>query len=146
LNRLNIIRSVSYSPQSKGRVERIYRTLQDRLTKALRRQGISSIEEANANLPTFIADYNHRFSQPAAQEGDSHLSKLNSADLLSAFSKREVRRVTKQLTFTFDGTQYLIEGDARDIEKIGSRIEIPLRIDGTMAVFGARGQLNFRKL
>lgn len=53
------------SPQAKGRVERANQTLQDRLIKEMRLEGISSIEAANAWLDTFIADFNRRFARPA---------------------------------------------------------------------------------
>jgi hypothetical protein len=54
-----------------------------------------------------------------------------------------MRRVTKELTFSFEGAQYLIEGHAGDVEKIGPHVEIEHRIDGTMVVVGASGQLSF---
>jgi hypothetical protein len=50
------------SPQAKGRIERAYQTLQDRLVKELRLQGISDIASANAYLPTFRDNYNRRFA------------------------------------------------------------------------------------
>lgn len=50
------------TPQAKGRVERANQTLQDRLVKELRLQGISDIETANAWLPEFIEAYNNRFA------------------------------------------------------------------------------------
>jgi transposase InsO family protein len=57
------------TPQAKGRVERANQTLQDRLVKALRLKNISSIEEANKYLPTFIEDYNSRFAvEPRSNE------------------------------------------------------------------------------
>src|SRR5690606_40268202 len=46
------------TPQAKGRVERLFQTLQDRLVKAMRRQGIDSIEQANAWLPGYLAQHN----------------------------------------------------------------------------------------
>ena len=54
------------SPQAKGRIERLWRTLQDRLTAELRLQGIMTRAAANAFLPLFIADYNRRFARPPA--------------------------------------------------------------------------------
>ena len=50
------------SPQAKGRIERLWRTLPDRLIVELRLQGITTREAANAVLPLFIADYNRRFA------------------------------------------------------------------------------------
>ena len=54
------------SPQGKGRVERLWGTLQDRLVSELRLRGIATLEAANAFLPEFIADFNRRFAQAAA--------------------------------------------------------------------------------
>jgi transposase len=54
------------SPQAKGRIERLWGTLQDRLSVELRLRGIATREAANAVLPLFIADYNRRFAHPPA--------------------------------------------------------------------------------
>lgn len=54
------------SPQAKGRIERLWRTLQDRLIAELRLHGIATRAAANAFLPQFIADYNRRFARPPA--------------------------------------------------------------------------------
>jgi transposase len=54
------------SPQAKGRIERLWRTLQDRLVAELRLRGIATRDAANAFLPLFIADYNRRFAHPPA--------------------------------------------------------------------------------
>jgi transposase len=55
------------SPQAKGRVERLWQTLQDRLVSEFRLRGISTREAANAFLPAFLSDYNRRFARPPAQ-------------------------------------------------------------------------------
>jgi transposase len=61
------------SPQAKGRVERLFKTLQDRLIKELRLEDISSVEEANRFLTeTFLPDFNRRFGRPAREGGDAH--------------------------------------------------------------------------
>lgn len=54
------------SPQAKGRIERLWQTLQDRLVSELRLHQITTLEAANAFLPTFIARFNQRFARPAA--------------------------------------------------------------------------------
>jgi transposase len=54
------------SPQAKGRIERLWATLQDRLVSELRLAGIDTVEAATAFLPTYIADHNRRFAQPPA--------------------------------------------------------------------------------
>ena len=55
------------SPQGKGRVERLWGTLQDRLVSELRLRTVSTRAAANAFLPDFLADFNRRFAQPPAQ-------------------------------------------------------------------------------
>ena len=60
------------TPQAKGRVERANQTLQDRLTKELRLQGISTPQEANLWLPNFIEDYNRRFAVLPRSSLDAH--------------------------------------------------------------------------
>ena len=55
------------SPQAKGRIERLWRTQQDRLRAELRLRGIGTLAAATAALPTFVADYNRRFAHPPAE-------------------------------------------------------------------------------
>jgi hypothetical protein len=54
------------SPQAKGRIERLWETLQDRLVSELRLRGLKTLEAANAFLPEFLADFARRFSRPPA--------------------------------------------------------------------------------
>ena len=54
------------SPQAKGRIERLWGTLQDRLVSELRLRGIATVEAAHAFLPEFITDFNRRFGRPPA--------------------------------------------------------------------------------
>src|SRR5438034_831857 len=54
------------SPQAKGRIERLWGTVQDRLVSELRLRGIRTVEAAHAYLPEFIADFNRRFGKPPA--------------------------------------------------------------------------------
>ena len=72
LAELNIEILCANSSQAKGRVERANRTLQDRLVKALRLAGISSMEDGNAFLPGFVASYNARFAKVPARRDNLH--------------------------------------------------------------------------
>jgi len=67
LEALGIHPIFALSPQAKGRVERLFGTLQDRLTASLRLAGITEIAAANDFLPGFLEAHNDRFAQPAAQ-------------------------------------------------------------------------------
>jgi transposase len=66
LQELGIAYQAAHSPQAKGRVERLWATLQDRLVSELRLRRIASLEAAEAYLPAFIADFNRRFGKPPA--------------------------------------------------------------------------------
>src|SRR3546814_8844922 len=74
LEALNIEIICANSPQAKGRVERANGTLQDRLVKAMRLDGISSIAEANTFLDSYMARHNARF----ARRSEEHTSELQS--------------------------------------------------------------------
>lgn len=60
------------SPQAKGRIERLFRTFQDRLIKEMRLAGVKTKEEANQFLETYLPKYNRRFSVKARDEANLH--------------------------------------------------------------------------
>jgi hypothetical protein len=102
LHQLNIDIIYANSPQAKGRVERANGTLQDRLVKEMRLEGISSIEAANAFLPGFMADYNRRFAKAPFSAKDLHRPLNEHDDLGDIFAWQEERTVTKDLTLQYD--------------------------------------------
>lgn len=84
------------SPQAKGRIERLWRTLQDRLIAELRLRGITTREAANTFVPLFIADYNRRFAGPPA---DPHPAwRRPPRDLALVLSCRYTRTVARDNT------------------------------------------------
>lgn len=72
LSELEITWIGARSPQAKGRVERLWRTLQDRWVQELRLRGVTTIEQANAVLPELLARHNTRFRQRAAVAGSAY--------------------------------------------------------------------------
>src|SRR3546814_5712364 len=92
LEALNIEIICANSPQAKGRVERANGTLQDRLVKAMRLDGISSIAEANTFLDSYMARHNARFARPAFDARDLHRPLAPHDDLRSIMVWREQRR------------------------------------------------------
>jgi hypothetical protein len=107
------IRLISaYSPQAKGRVERLFGTLQDRLVKELRLQGISDVATANAFLAeVFIPEFNARFAVVPAKSDDLHrtLSEGGKNTLPSIFSIHSERRVNNDFTIRFKNQWYQLE-------------------------------------
>ncbi|MBK4737366.1 ISNCY family transposase [Noviherbaspirillum pedocola] len=108
LYELNIESLCANTSQAKGRVERANLTLQDRLVKELRLQGISTIAEANVYAPAFIADYNRRFAKPPRNDFDAHRPLRDDEDLDLIFTWREARKVSHALTLQYDKTLYLL--------------------------------------
>ena len=100
LEELGIEIVVARSPQAKGRIERTWRTFQDRLSSELRLANASSLEQATAVLQQFLIDYNNRFSKTAARPA-SVWRKLDSRlDLNYIFSLRYERTVGKDHVIT----------------------------------------------
>jgi len=99
------------TPQAKGRVERANKTLQDRLTKELRLQNISTPEEANQWLPTFMEEYNRRFSTVPRSDIDSHVPLSDSNNLDFILCRKETRVLSKNLTFQYYKKIYQIHED-----------------------------------
>jgi transposase len=66
LQELGIGFIAAQSPQAKGRIERLWGTLQDRLVSELRLRACRTLEQANAFLPEFLASFSQRFARPAA--------------------------------------------------------------------------------
>jgi hypothetical protein len=100
---INIIHAMS--PQAKGRVERLFETLQDRLVKELRLNDVSTIEDANWFLQhTFIPDFNKRFGKQSTKIGDMHRKPTDRelTDILPyIFCRREPRVIQNDFTIPY---------------------------------------------
>ena len=144
LSTLNIDIIFANSPQAKGRVERANRTLQDRLIKEMRLEGISSIAEANAWLPYFIEQFNRKFAKMAFNPKDLHRTVTETAEELDdIFTWREPRRVTNSLTITYDKCVYLLENTEENQRLIGKYLEFLEYPDGTVAIMHQGRKINY---
>jgi len=110
LAELNIEILCANSSQAKGRVERVNRTLQDRLVKELRLAGIKGLEAGNAFLPGFMERFNARFAVSPARPDDLHRP-LNVAPdrLRDILCWRERRHVGRQLTLCYERKRIMLE-------------------------------------
>jgi len=99
------------SPQAKGRVERLFETLQDRLVKELRLAGISTILAANRFLDRIYLDkHNHKFSVPPKNRADVHRAVgKTEAELDTIFSFQEVRVLCNDYTIHWRSRLFQIE-------------------------------------
>ncbi|HSW10730.1 MAG TPA: ISNCY family transposase [Bacillota bacterium] len=104
IDELGIAHIPSRSPQAKGRVERLWGTLQHRLTIELRLAGISTLEEANAFLPAFIAKHNRRFAVAASQPEVAFFKAPHNLDLIVC--PRHARKASNGSTISYFNRAY----------------------------------------
>jgi transposase len=106
LNELGINVIYARSPEAKGRVERLFGTLQDRLVKELRLAGISTMEEANQFVQNiYLSKHNQRFAVGPREKQDFHRT-VKGFDLNEIFTKREERTLTNDFTITYHHMWY----------------------------------------
>jgi transposase len=131
LRELGIEWIAAHSPQAKGRVERCFGTLQDRLVKALRTAGVKTIEEANAYLEqVFLPAWNERFAVSAANPTDAHRPLGPGQDLASSLSFVQTRKVANDYTIRWQYGVYQIPPEAVHPGLRASTVEIEQRLNG----------------
>ena len=96
------------SPQAKGRVERLFKTLQDRLIKEMRLENTASIEEANKFLKEYIPIFNRKFAVEAARKRDLHRKILKDINLDMIFCIKTERALRKDFTVNHDKKLYQV--------------------------------------
>ena len=102
------------TPQAKGRVERLFQTLQDRLVKALRLAGIDDMAAANVFLPAYLARHNARFAVPPTDAEDAHLHYDGGDTALARIcALQHRRRLSKDLALSFKRQRYLLQTGGR---------------------------------
>jgi len=131
MKRLGIEMIPAGSPQAKGRVERSYRTLQDRLLKELRLEGIRTRSAANGYLRRcFIPKYNRQFGVEPAQTETAWVD-ADGIDEHDVFCLRDTRVVQNDATISVNGQTWQLEGRVRS----GQKVELRTWLDGTVHVF-----------
>ncbi|SEB25193.1 ISNCY family transposase [Paraburkholderia sartisoli] len=131
---LNIDTFCANSSSAKGRVERAHLTLQDRLVKELRLRGISTVAEANAYVPSFMATYNARFAKPPKSDFDAHRPLRDDESLELVLTWREPRKITKSLTVQYDHVMYLLDDTPENRKLIDRYIEVWEYPDGRIEI------------
>jgi hypothetical protein len=132
LTALDIELIIALSPQAKGRVERLFGTLQDRLIKEMRVAGIDSMEAANRFLEElFIPFWNERFTVEAATAGDVHRALYEDVDLQRLFAETEERVVRSDFTFRYKNQWHQIGEAEAEAGMPRTKVTIELRLDGT---------------
>jgi transposase len=134
LDRLGIELIQADSPQAKGRVERLFGTLQDRLVKALREANAKTLEEANQVLKAYLPEHNHRFMKKAAQEGSAFVPwppELAPDDL---FCFRYNRTVRNDNTISFGKVLLQIPPGSSRKHYVKTTVELQQHLDCSLTV------------
>jgi transposase len=123
------------TPQAKGRIERSNRTLQDRLVKELRLRNISTIEEANKYLPSFIEGYNKRFAVVPKNPSNAHTPLLDTENLDLILTKKDERHLSKNLTFQYNNVIYQIQTERETYALKKAKVIVRESRDGSIKVY-----------
>jgi transposase len=122
----------AHSPQAKGRIERLWETLQDRLVAELRWHGITTVAAAEAFLPTYLVDHNRRFAQPPADAAAAW--RRSPRDLADRLSCRYTRRVAPDNTVRLSSRWVQIPRGPHGRSYAGCRVELRECLDGRLLV------------
>jgi transposase len=135
LAHLGVDHIAAYSPQARGRSERVFQTLQDRLVNELALAGITTVEAAN----TFIRDvylpaHNARFAVKAEREGSAFVS-IPGVDLNEILCIQEERQVGNDNTVTFHRHRLQIPPSPLRPHFVKARVRVRQYHDGSHAIF-----------
>lgn len=102
-NKNNISIHIAKSPQAKGKIERLWRTLHDRLKKDIWRKNIQTINDANKYLSSFIKSFNKHFAYLPSDPCSAWRSPIPKKQLLFDFAFQETRKLDHTFSFRFNG-------------------------------------------
>lgn len=123
----------AHSPQAKGRVERLFQTLQDRLCKAMRLQGIDTMAQANTWLDEYLREHNRRFAVQPKQALDMHRPWLGTAKALADIcSLHHQRQLSAQGACKFEGSILQLLPGQPHAPKARAMVNIAQHRDGTL--------------
>ena len=141
MKELGVEVSHAHSPQAKGRIERLFRTFQDRVVKEMRLRGIKTIEEANKFLLSYLPFYNKKFAVKPKEKEDIHRDIPKGMNLDRILCIKTERTLRNDFTIAHSGKLYQIQ------EKIkANKVIIEERINGTMAITHKDAILKFKEI
>jgi hypothetical protein len=129
LAELGVAVSPAHSPQAKGRVERLFKTLQDRLVKGLCVAGIATVEAANQFMEAWLPRYNRRFAVPPAQAADLHRPRPVRRELDRILCLKTTRVVRRDWTVAHHGQLFQVETPIHT-----HAVPVEDHLDGTMRI------------
>ena len=133
LQQLGITFIAARSPQAKGRVERLWGVLQDRLSSELRLAKADDIDSANAVLRKFIADYNRRFTRQPREKQTAWRAVPESLERICCFMHERI--VSNDNVVQWDGRRFQIPQQARRFSFAGAKVQIYQALNGRLSFY-----------
>ena len=143
LRQLEIELISAHSPQAKGRVERLFETLQDRLVKELRLKGINTMQQGNRYLPEFSKAFNQKFSVKPKNKINVHRPLLKTDNLEQILTIQHQRRLSKNLTCQFENKIYQIVTKRPDYALRHAPVLIKQHLDNSITIEYKGKRLNY---
>ena len=135
LDRLGIEHIAAYSPEARGRSERMFGTLQDRLAKELKLAGMADIKAANRFISeVYLADHNARFARPP-ELAESAFVAVDPANLAEILCIEEERIVARDNTVAYEGVRLQLPESRIRAHYVKARVKVREYPDGGLAVF-----------
>ena len=133
LDQLGVTFIAAHSPQAKGRIERLWGVLQDRLTSELRLAKADNIDSANALLRKFIADYNRRFARHPRDTATAWRTAPENLERICRFVHERI--VSNDNVVQWDGRRFQIPQQAKRFSFAGAKIHIYQALDGRLSFY-----------
>ncbi len=131
----------AHSPQAKGRIERLFGTLQDRLVKEMRLVGIKTREEANGFLKDYLPKYNRSFRVLAANKTDVHVRLPRYFNLDSYLCVKTKRTIRNDNTIAHNGKLYQVEENVKT-----RKVTVEERLNGSLHITSDVASLKYREI
>jgi len=131
----------AHSPQAKGRVERLFKTLQDRLVKEMRLRGIKNITEANKFLGEYLPKYNRKFSISAKEAADLHREIPKELKLDHIFCLKTERVVRNDFTVAYNGRLYQLKDKVNTLKAV-----VVETFSGLMKILADNKEVSFQEI
>lgn len=141
---LNVKPIHAYSPQAKGRIERLFKTFQDRLIKEMRLANICNMEDANKFLKTYLPKYISRFSIPAKSPENLHKKIPQNLDLNWVFAFRDDRTISNDFTVRWNNRFFLLTNPSLSLKR--KKVMVVENLKGQIRVCIKNKILEFKEI
>lgn len=131
----------AHSPQAKGRIERLFRTFQDRVVKEMRLRGIKTVEEANKFLAEYLPRHNRKFTVKPKEGIDLHRKIPLGLNLDSILCVKEGRVLRNDFTISYKGKLYQITESIK-----AEKVTVQERINGKMLIIHNGAFVEFKEI